>query len=1027
MERFFPYYYLPTADNFYQGTYDKKEFRDIDLSKVEKFPEHTQLLSHQLLISRMISPLTLLNRILLVHYMGTGKTCSATAIAEEYIGRTNTNKKIIVIVHGPLGVRDFAQKIIEDCTDKYYESDIIDKNSTRPTTKEEYEFFIKQGKKLALSRVLQRYEITTHEKFGRRLELIEKELNSGRGTEQQVKRRFSDTVIILDEVHHIRKDTLLYPLYKKFFHMLFDTNTKIVLMTGTPMWDSPYEILDTMGLIIKDEIKPETDFNNTQEYYSYLSNNVFKGYISYLRFPKSFGSSIEIINGGNSVVSIEDVNLNLKMDIMSQDQGISYLEAWEADNEDFKNDKNGNKKRSAMYIRSRQASLFVYNKKYGRDLFHGENRIIEEVIIKGKKSKTYGLRNDILQGNTNEEKLEDLRKYSCKFSSVIEEILKPENQKNNVFIFTESVKGSGAILLGLILEKFTQEDDDGISTHFRRYRLQKEDENRTIPNIGKAPRYVILTGATTNDSEARAIIDEFNKPENKYGEYIRVIIGSMKVSEGISLKNVRQFHSLAPHWNMTEIDQAFGRVKRAFSHEDLLKDDDLQGDLVLRSFFHCIDIKNVKEPVKEIQKSKVVEKENENEKEDENEIKEVEIEEEKEDEDEENKKEQIIEDMDMNTKNIDLFMYSLGVKKDKKIKIFERIVKESAIDCQFAKERNKLDKSYDSKRECEYEKCDYICKGDIKFDNDLDLSTYNLYYKDYDDIIEYINRQFKKGKTVLETNNNTFGTAIQMWKRCVSFRVEGFYYVLNHLVDRFFYLVPMEQIGNKEYGLVRFKRFSFEEFRDKPLEKNQRPKPSDGQNVLIFKALDMYFKDFIRKNCKKDSKIFTSDLIWNIFPLRYKEILLRTLIENEVVDREDIIENLSKTGDIKIDYDEKKYSIGDTTWEFKNNEWKKESEDQPEEEEQPEELPERTMEYCSKGTGNSFKIAKRQNNGMSKGKICENYNTDDLDKIYDYLIEEAKRTNLDVSKYKLGSGRKLKCKTLEELFTKLKFVCQKDS
>ncbi len=60
-------------------------------------------------------------------------------------------------------------------------------------------------------------------------------------------------------------------------------------------------------------------------------------------------------------------------------------------------------------------------------------------------------------------------------------------------------------------------------------------------------------------------------------------------------------------------------------------------------------------------------------------------------------------------KSIDLIMYEVSEKKDIAISKVLRCLKEVAIDCQLFKKRNEKDSSFDYKRECEYEKCLYVC------------------------------------------------------------------------------------------------------------------------------------------------------------------------------------------------------------------------------------------------------------------------------------------------------------------------------
>ena len=89
-------------------------------------------------------------------------------------------------------------------------------------------------------------------------------------------------------------------------------------------------------------------------------------------------------------------------------------------------------------------------------------------------------------------------------------------------------------------------------------------------------------------------------------------------------------------------------------------------------------------------------------------------------------------------------MYEKSEAKDISIKSMERLLKESAFDCQLNYDRNIS--IYENMRECEYMNCDYKCEGITNIDiKDEDLSTYNLYYIDKvrDEVIEKIKLIFK--------------------------------------------------------------------------------------------------------------------------------------------------------------------------------------------------------------------------------------------------------------------------------------------
>lgn len=66
-------------------------------------------------------------------------------------------------------------------------------------------------------------------------------------TPENVKQNYSNTVIIVDEIHKIRNETKLYKALHKIATLT--VNTKLVFMTGTPRVDKEYEILPIINLL----------------------------------------------------------------------------------------------------------------------------------------------------------------------------------------------------------------------------------------------------------------------------------------------------------------------------------------------------------------------------------------------------------------------------------------------------------------------------------------------------------------------------------------------------------------------------------------------------------------------------------------------------------------------------------------------------------------------------------------------------------------------------------------------------------
>ena len=174
-----------------------------------------------------------------------------------------------------------------------------------------------------------------------------------------------------------------------------------------------------------------------------------------------------------------------------------------------------------------------------------------------------------------------------------------------------------------------------------------EDHMRT----SDTKKFLKLTGDTLKKQE---LINKFNNPNNYSGDIIQVIIGSEVISEGFSFKNIQEVHIVTPHWNYSETIQAISRAIRVRSHTDLI----INNIIPIVSIYLHVAIAS--------------------------------------DQDEQ--------------KSIDLKMYQTSEEKDKRIKVIERLLKESAIDCSFNIARNQS--GIDGSRECDYTTCKYTCISD---------------------------------------------------------------------------------------------------------------------------------------------------------------------------------------------------------------------------------------------------------------------------------------------------------------------------
>ena len=71
----------------------------------------------------------------------------------------------------------------------------------------------------------------------------------------------------------------------------------------------------------------------------------------------------------------------------------------------------------------------------------------------------------------------------------------------------------------------------------------------------------------------KKILDNvFNQISNKNGQYLKFVLGSKVMNEGISLHNIGEVHILDVHFNLGKVDQVVGRGIRLCKHYDIINE-----------------------------------------------------------------------------------------------------------------------------------------------------------------------------------------------------------------------------------------------------------------------------------------------------------------------------------------------------------------------------------------------------------------------------------------------------------------------
>ena len=84
-------------------------------------------------------------------------------------------------------------------------------------------------------------------------------------------------------------------------------------------------------------------------------------------------------------------------------------------------------------------------------------------------------------------------------------------------------------------------------------------------------RFAIWSGEESIE-QRKLIMKQYKSKSNMYGQDLLILLTTSSGSEGINLKYVRQVHIMEPYWNKVRVEQVIGRARRIESHTDLPSD-----------------------------------------------------------------------------------------------------------------------------------------------------------------------------------------------------------------------------------------------------------------------------------------------------------------------------------------------------------------------------------------------------------------------------------------------------------------------
>ena len=554
-----------------QPTLTREEFEQLAKEQCSGFEKtmYQNLMQHYLSIR---SPY---RSLLMYHQLGTGKTCSSITIAEAFLSahRTGDEPSIIVVASGTLHrsyegqIFSMSQKasleaLREQCTGDYY-TRLVGKLRV-PKTEREREALQRDID----TKIGQRYEFITYQKLASRIEKLDKE---GRLD------TLSNKVIIIDEAHNLRdvnmdqqkQQKALTPLLVKLLRK--GRNNRLVLLSATPMYNEPDEILWLLSLLcINDKRRDVLDPDNLPQLFEKGAivpatrkklEQLASEYISYVRGnnPFTFPTRISPNALGIPVLrtSIVDDNVEDPSWPTYYPDGLVPTPLGAAQQEEI-NKKLARSEDIRTQLKTyEQLNCIVFNGKTGKEWLYDMFEIETSPMLSLK------YRNSTPWLSPSPDLLGSIASKMLRICDFIK-------GSTGIVVVYSNYNWSGIVPLALALEHV------GFGRHGGSMLLHKVPSSKKHPRMAPYvfkdvpnPKYAILSGnqdIMKGGKSLSDILEDINSPDNRDGKTVKVVLITPIAREGLTIKNAREMHILNPWYNINNLEQVIGRAIRTCSH-----------------------------------------------------------------------------------------------------------------------------------------------------------------------------------------------------------------------------------------------------------------------------------------------------------------------------------------------------------------------------------------------------------------------------------------------------------------------------
>ena len=437
---------------------------------------------------------------------------------------------------------------------------------------------------LERKRVNRVYEIMSHEKFLNRIFTI-KGGNFIEGEYLNLLQK-DNGLLIIDEAHGLV--SAIGSNYRKLLMALryyTSDRFKVVLLTGSPIYDKPFEFGLLINLLRPRMLFPD-GFENFNEIFvkdnQMINKSLFKqmcsGYISYFKGgnPEAYPYKRVVImhhpmeNYQYSIYKaalFKEVERDQKNKLESREEFVIRIATSESRTDETT---------TSVFNNSRLFCNIAFPESSPNRLTHAEIVEIGKFNFQEQnpgvdlppRSELYDIgvkltqrtgnrsRQQIIQQGLDEFKkklksstdvLKTTRGYSTKFAKVAEII---QISPGPVFVYSNYVF-YGVEAMAAVMD----------SLGYKNY-----------PSRGPLGSYFIWKGQA-DPTEVKRAYKAFNSVKNRDGSLLKIMFGTQSVMEGVDFKRVRQIHVLDPWWNDSRMQQVIARGIRLCSHRELSPQD----------------------------------------------------------------------------------------------------------------------------------------------------------------------------------------------------------------------------------------------------------------------------------------------------------------------------------------------------------------------------------------------------------------------------------------------------------------------